>query len=391
MIRSLQILVALVLCVGSLSAQIVVDPNGGGDFTDLQPAIDAAAPFSVIHVVGGSYGPVVVGKSLAIIGEPRPHISAPEGSSSGPFQPPAIELVGSGSEILTLVNLRVGDGVVNELQGWAVAGPAIGGGGFADLHVQDCLVRGPEWTNLDGLKPGAPAIRLTGSPSITVVRSELGASWSVVSEVTNVFPPDGVPAIDALNAQVVVLDSTVAGGSANETIIDSIVVLPAPCPCPLETGEGGPGIFADGITVVDSVVTPGLGSEVTHYGVPWGQQLPGVPFDAKRIDALAETLVVTEAPVIGDTYDLSFVPPPAGLAFLVLGTPMEEPLLAKGQPLFVDPVDPLILFPIAGGQPGASFGIPLDTALIGVRFGLQLAENPGPLTLSNPVIDAFLF
>lgn len=391
MVSMLMALAGVVLSAGTLSAQITVDQGGGGDFTDLQPAIDAAAPLSVIHVIGGSYGPVTIDKSLTLIGDPRPHITAPEGTSGGPFQPPAIDLQGTGSELLTLINLRIGDGIVNAMQGFAVAGPAIGGGGFAQLHLQDCVVKGPEWTNLDGIKPGVPAIRLTSAPGITVIRSDLGASWSVASEVTDVFPPDGVPAIDAPGSEVVVLNSTVIGGSANETLIVSIPPLPQPCACMAETGHGGPGILAEGVTTVASMVQGGLGSVVTHYGVPWGQQLAGDPIVASRSDSYTETLVAPLAPVIGDNYQLSFVPPPGSPALLVLGTPREQPVIAKGAKLFLDPTGPLILLPILAGQQGATFAIPLDTAAIGVRFGLQLAQTRGVFSLSNPVIDSFIF
>ena len=74
MVSVLMTLVCVVLNAGTLSAQITVDHGGGEDLTDLQPAIDAATPLSVIHVIGGSYGPV---------------------------QSPAIDLQGTGPEFLS--------------------------------------------------------------------------------------------------------------------------------------------------------------------------------------------------------------------------------------------------------------------------------------------------
>jgi hypothetical protein len=47
-----------------------VDDDGGADFTDIQGAIDAAAPGDVIHVLPGTYAPFTLGKPLVILGSP---------------------------------------------------------------------------------------------------------------------------------------------------------------------------------------------------------------------------------------------------------------------------------------------------------------------------------
>jgi len=65
----------LVICGATLSAgaqQVhVVDAGGAGDFTAIQPAVDAAAAGDVLLIRGGSYaGATLSGKPLALIAEP---------------------------------------------------------------------------------------------------------------------------------------------------------------------------------------------------------------------------------------------------------------------------------------------------------------------------------
>ena len=63
---------------GSLDAQRtwIVAP-AGGDFDDLQTAIDAASPGDTLLLRGGSYGVVVVDRTLQLVGDqPRPYVGA---------------------------------------------------------------------------------------------------------------------------------------------------------------------------------------------------------------------------------------------------------------------------------------------------------------------------
>ncbi len=64
-------LLALAL-LSPLAAQdeIIVDAAGGGDYTALQPAIDAAAPWQVIRVRHGVYEGAVIRKSVRLLGDP---------------------------------------------------------------------------------------------------------------------------------------------------------------------------------------------------------------------------------------------------------------------------------------------------------------------------------
>ena len=71
------------LCAALPCQVIVVNPSGGGNFTDLQAAINAAPTDAVIHVVGGSYPPITITRSITIVGNPMPQIVQPPGDGSG--------------------------------------------------------------------------------------------------------------------------------------------------------------------------------------------------------------------------------------------------------------------------------------------------------------------
>lgn len=79
-------LAAFALFAGSANALqgavIVVDWQGGGDFTQLQPAIDAASDGDVLLIKSGGYsGFVLDGKSLVLQGDPFARVSPIEGGS----------------------------------------------------------------------------------------------------------------------------------------------------------------------------------------------------------------------------------------------------------------------------------------------------------------------
>jgi hypothetical protein len=77
-----------------------------GDFNSPQEAVDASSAGSTIIVAGGTWGPPMIDKPLAMIGEPRAIFEAGIGGNGySRGTDPAILLFGSGSRKVTLVNL----------------------------------------------------------------------------------------------------------------------------------------------------------------------------------------------------------------------------------------------------------------------------------------------
>ncbi len=70
---------ATLLAAPTLAKTWIVDDNGGAgvDFTDIAPAIAAAAPGDLILVYGGDYGPFVVDKGVVLIGFDFTNVSGP--------------------------------------------------------------------------------------------------------------------------------------------------------------------------------------------------------------------------------------------------------------------------------------------------------------------------
>ncbi len=72
--RTVGLVVAALLCSAVATAQsvFVVDAAGGGDFTDIQSAVDAASPGDLVRVRHGSYThPVQITKGIRLIGDPH--------------------------------------------------------------------------------------------------------------------------------------------------------------------------------------------------------------------------------------------------------------------------------------------------------------------------------
>ncbi len=73
---------------GQAQTQWLVDASGGGDFTDLQAAIDQAIPGDVLRILPGTYGDAQLTKALSLIGNPdlpKPVISSLDIQSAPTF------------------------------------------------------------------------------------------------------------------------------------------------------------------------------------------------------------------------------------------------------------------------------------------------------------------
>lgn len=382
----------MLLFAGMLPAQLlVVDPNGSGTYTDLQTAIQAAPPGAVIHVIGGTWGPLSITRSVTIVGQNQPRIRAPLWGFGS--QPPAITLQGTGTESVVLARLDIS----GQCDGswWNTAGPALAGAGFARIAIHDCTVHAHDWISITGSADSARGIAITGNTTLHVVRSSVRASHSYAA-ADDYWAPSGAPAIDAPGATVVLLDSTVTGGQAGSSIFTFAPPAPTPCPCGAsgqEPGRGGVGVRAAILYVAGGAIQGGAGSPV-FVGppalpslTPWGDQPDGAPVLAAVQATFATTLTQTAPLRLGSVHALGFAPALLP-SLLALGRPAPWPMAVAGvQFVCVDLATPIVLHTLPAGASSYALAVPSTVGLLGYELAEQRFElAPGGMLLaSNPV------
>jgi hypothetical protein len=380
-------LLGLVLLTPLLRAQLyVVDPIGGGTHNDLQTAIDAAPPGAVIHVRGGTWGPLVVTRSLTLVGENMPLVrSTLTGVGQ---QPPAIQLQGSGGDTALLVGFEV-RGDANGFA-WNVAGPGLAASGFARIAIHDSIVRGHVWSGITGAAAGASGITVTGAATVHVVRSMVRASTSFAGSM-NQWAPNGAAAIDAPLANVMLLDATVTGGDADVSWWTMGSPWPTPCPCTpggTAPGRGGDGVVAHHVYRAGGAITAGLGSPV-RIGVPpvpYGAQPAGATIAAVATTGVAPTLSPTSALRLGATHTIAF-PATSTPSLLALGAPLAWPVPVLGMPHWcLDLAQPFVLNFLPAGSTALAMQVPNAVQLLGYELGAQRADvdASGAFTATNP-------
>ena len=374
---------AALFLVCSLPAQLfVVDPLGRGTHTDLQAAINAAPAGAVIEVRGGTYGPLLVTRTVTILGKNTPHVRAPYTGIGQ--QPPAISLQGTGSETAVLSGLDV-SGLCSG-SWWNLAGPGIASTGFRRLAIFDSVVRGHEWVQATGTAQSASAIVASGAAALHIVRSVVAGTQSD-SGGANTWAPSGAIGINASSAWVTLLASTVTGGSAGSTYWYG---PPAgPCPCPGFPGSGGVGVSAWATYAAGSTIAGGHGSQVTSYpgSTPWGMQPAGAPIVATASTTVAATLAQTAPLRLGTVHSIGFAPSNA-LSLLLVGSPAPGPTSVVGvQFVAIDLAQPIVLEFVPATATSWSLALPLIAGLL----GLELAEQrfdftpSGSWVATNPV------
>jgi hypothetical protein len=212
-VSRLLILAALLALAGTARAGvIVVDPAGGGDFIEIQPAVDAASNGDVILVKPAPFGlfdwVVVDGKALTIAADPE----------------------GGNVDILSLKVRHVPAGQCVVLRGLSLT-PFFGldtGLVLADsaggIWVEGCQLAG--WHgdggsifNCSGVSdyPGQPALDVSQCAAVTVMRSTLSGGPGTFSNdppktISFNVSTDGGPGLRAVSSSVALYECTLTGG-----------------------------------------------------------------------------------------------------------------------------------------------------------------------------------
>ncbi|MBL8898696.1 MAG: hypothetical protein JNM84_13750 [Planctomycetes bacterium] len=397
-LRALACAALAVIYPALASAQSIrVNPNGGAPFTDLQAAIDAAPHGATIRVQGGTWGPLVVRRSVRLIGEPTFEIFVQGQSlagSGGIAQDRALTLLGSGQDELELSHCTIHGRVPGPL--FAQCFPAISGGGFRSIRIVSSLIEAPRWQNVTGLAVGQPAISLAPGAHLWLADTAVvgGTSYDCCGSAFR-FGPRGGAAIEASGCRVTALDSQIRGGDGLATYWSFFPPSNNACPCPANApfdSRGGAGVVAEILLEANSSITGGLGGEVWFdpgFGFqPWGRQPDGPAADVTRRITWTDDVTVTYGRSLGGVVQLKDL---SGLfSLVVMGLPATEPFeLGGGEWVYVDVLGPVIAQGLpANGQ--ISIAVPRDVNLIGAMLATHFA-GPPPTALSRPLITAIRF
>ncbi len=361
----------LVLSARAASAQAVHDVPG--DFATIQEAIDAAADGDVIRVHGGTHEAITIDRPLALVGEPRFSIHPP--FDSGFRQPPAVQLAGRGGGAVALCNLEVG-GPVNGFFA-SESSPGIDGGGFDELHLQDCAVDGPFWVFLTGVGIGSPALR-SSIAEILIVDSTLRGSNTGADSCIHASPA-GPVGIQAPGSVVTLVDSTVDGGGT--------LPLCGPGVCPTG-GAGGTGIVARETWSIASRIRGGRGALYfpdPSFAAPCGAAPDGLSALGVRRLSFAGDLKAAGAPRLGDTWQLSWQTSGAPSALLVASVARPTPFESRFGPLFLESASVFLARVSSAGSDSHDLEIPPDRGLLGRTLAAQVFAPAAGLT--RPLVE----
>jgi hypothetical protein len=370
----------------SASAQLIVDANGGGGFTTIQPALDAAAPDQTILVMPGNYGgPILIQKPVKLLGVGEPTIHHGVAAPPQPLTWRCVELQGPGTGTVVIAGFNVGSPTVCSMTAWP-SYPCIFGSGFSELHVLRGKTHGPVPVCLTGLAQGYPAVQVT-VPLVVLAHADVKGAPTMSDSST--WPvPQAPPSIDVTGC-VAILDSVIHGSAADSLAwIDGLSGPPLanPCPCPeLSTqNNGSPGVKATLGFVVDSVTY--FDSSLGQF-VPWGFQPAGLAWTADSTVYIAPA-VGLDAPLpmrIGQPWSLVF-PSEWSQSTLYASFTISTPYAYGGQFAFMQTVDAAT--PLPPGMTSLDVTWPDTPMLLGLELVWQLYDPV--LGLSRPVFDIFM-
>jgi hypothetical protein len=371
----------------TLSFVVLITPlaNAGeirvpSDYPNLTLALAAAAPNDVILVQTTTFQQsVVITQPVTIIGDPVCTIYT---NSFNCAIPETVRLAGPGSGNVTIANANIYSG-----GDCSPSVTPIAGTGFSSLFLYDVQIPEPP-AGVTGSGNGTSGIRTTGIPFVALERCSVTSAQNDTDDCTTggfavqLGGKHNHAAVNVGHATLLALDSTLRGGNGGFMCTKNWVFFPS-CVADLETagGEGASAVKAGAFYAANSVVESGVGSSYLIWpGVPGGPGFVVCWVYGSHPAVIANTSVVLPgtaaavgSPKPGATWQLDFALP-AGVSYALFsfgaGAPISVPGLGTA---FLDPGTFVALGPLsaAGGVGTASYGIPNDNSLLGVRLCLQ--------------------
>jgi hypothetical protein len=385
-------LLALLLLAAPAGAQSVLTVGDAGEFATPQAAIDAAVPGDIVLLLQSFEANVVIDKGIALVGSGQTLLHP-----ASALDQPTIRVTGvpAGQAVLISgVSVFVfGDGAPAAVEVSGCDAPvwiqdvfvdSYGATGFAAHDARSLVLANSAFqTNLvaalpDGTPKTAPGALLTGTTSAFVHGGHVLGSHGVLQGPGFPVPtaaPDGGAGLIAVDAQVKVTGTTIAGGSGNSVFIGG---------CNLG-GDGGAGLVtldgpAAGLPAVllrGAAVTGGGGGFSSGGCSPQGQ--PGAAFDVLPGSVTTQAVLPRHFALPGHVQaglpiTLAFDGAPGDVA-LLFGAASAAPALAVGAldlHLSAGTLFPVGVFALAGFSLDVPASVPaLPPGLQGVIVPLQ--------------------
>lgn len=347
-----------------------------GDFPDPQIAINVAASGDTIIIHGGTWKPIVITKSIRLVGDPAPTFEPwAAGDLGSGAHPPLIQLLGPGAGTVVLQSINTGGGL--DANFYYSLDSTIGGVRFDALHIYDSNIQAPTWQYLSGGAFGGPGIDIS-IPELIVSHSTVVGGRDE-DDWCNYEAQKGQTGIKAWS--VLLIDSTVTGGRGDVACVDA----PWCDPGTAINGEGGTGIecnrlFLGGTTSVQG----GAGGKIYCNGSEVGQFADGADMSVGTLIPLPGTLNDSGSTALGSNWYLTW--DSSAIFLIVAGAPGTPILLPSKGWIFFNPGTLLLFTSIPGGTTGGTIPIPVDPNIIGMEVVAQVAAFPSGL--SRPVIRA---
>jgi hypothetical protein len=362
----------------------VVDPAGGGDFTDLASAIATVAAGSTLLVSGQHYD-VVIDKSLTLIGMGDAELLVTPGYNAPDLA--ALLIAAPPDGRVHLANFTISGG--REYRTWEPHGVIVDGG--RSVTFEECTIEGGRsvdlmWESCVGL-PSGDGIFVRGVVgTLTVTRSAVRGGDGAKVYGDDAGSPGwdnvGCDAGDAINATaagvVLLVDSTIEGGDGGDSeyaCVDGGSGFP---PSSLVGGNGGDGLVGDAY-VSNCVIAGGEGGiAIDGCGFGGGEDGAAGVAIVGSTSALASRLssspfALNETATLGGTGFRG-----NSAVFLIGGSAIGGPLDLRRLGLAFVELPWLFVLPVttdAAGSFVVTEAIPDDFELVGITLVMQATDG----------------